>query len=67
MNEDDKKRFARYRKDYVPSPDDEFIINKSKLGEIEEVNIKKCDLVKNILNNITNNNTNNNINNNTSK
>jgi hypothetical protein len=63
MNEEDKKRFCRYRKGYITSIDDEELIlfNKKKqelkeskqkqvLGYINNVNINTDTLIKNITN-----------------
>ena len=69
MNEEDKKRFARYKKGYIPSlEDDEEILNninkqnkdilkqKQVLGYINNVTVNTDTLIKNITNkNITNN------------
>ena len=51
MNEEDNKRFARYRKGFIPPPEDDINIEilKPKLGKIEEVVVKKEDLLKNVL------------------
>lgn len=51
MNEEDKKRFARYRKGYISPPEDDIIIEpaKPKLGYIEHITLKKDDLLKNVL------------------
>ena len=63
MNEDDKKRFARYKKGYIPSlEDDEDILNninkqnkdnlkqKQVLGYINNVTVNTDTLIKNITN-----------------
>jgi len=63
MNEDDKKRFSRYKKGYIPSlEDDEDILNninkqnkdnlkqKQVLGYINNVTVNTDTLIKNITN-----------------
>jgi len=60
MNEEDKKRFARYRKGYIPTLEDENGINNSnsnsnsnnkttKIGFIENINVNMKVLVNNII------------------
>jgi len=55
MNEQDKLRFARYRKDYVQpienENDDNSMNNKTqKIGYISNVEIKADDLIKKVIN-----------------
>ena len=64
MNEEDKKRFSRYKKGYIPSlEDDEEILNnninkqnkdnlkqKQVLGYINNVTVNTDTLIKNITN-----------------
>ena len=64
MNEEDKKRFARYKKGYIPSlEDDEYLNNfnvikqnkdtikqKQVLGYINNVTVNTDTLIKNITN-----------------
>ena len=55
MNEEDKKRFARYRKGYVPTLEDESNINgtsnskTTKIGFIENINVNMNILVNDII------------------
>lgn len=51
MNCEDKKRFARYRKDYIiPSDEDEEIEdNLCKIGQIDKVEINKSILIDTII------------------
>ncbi len=54
MNEDDKKRFARYRPDYKePESEDEKeedkLLNNSKIGFVEKIDINQDDLVSKVL------------------
>jgi len=66
MNQEDKKRFARYRKGYIPSLEDENeIFNNKKtdlndnskqktiLGYINNINVNSDILIKNITSNKT--------------
>ena len=64
MNEEDKKRFARYKKGYIPSLEDEEYLNnfnvikqtkdnlkqKQVLGYINNVTVNTDTLIKNITN-----------------
>lgn len=55
MNEQDKLRFARYRKGYVPpienENDENSMNNKTqKIGYISNVEIKADDLIKKVIN-----------------
>lgn len=56
MNEEDKKRFARYRKGYIPTLENENGLNNSnsnnkntKIGFIENINVNMNVLVNNII------------------
>jgi len=56
MNEEDKKRFARYRKGYIPTLEDEEYINgnthsnkTTKIGFIENINVNMNILVNDII------------------
>ena len=54
MNEEDKKRFARYRKGYIPTLEDENEVNNSnnkttKIGFIENINVNMNILVNDII------------------
>lgn len=53
MNEDDKKRFARYKKGYIQNPnefdDDKINDNKKKLGHIDKININVEEFVKDLI------------------
>ena len=56
MNEEDKKRFARYRKGYIPTLEDENELNNSsnnskttKIGFIENINVNMNVLVNDII------------------
>ena len=51
MNCEDKKRFARYRKDYIiPSDEDEEIEdNLCKIGQIDKIDINKNILINNVI------------------
>ena len=53
MNEEDKKRFARYKPGFI-SPPDEFNIevNRGNVINVETINVKKDELLKNILENV---------------
>ena len=53
MNDEDIKRFARYKPGFIePLEDDEKNkINSTKLGYIEEININKEELVQNAIKN----------------
>lgn len=59
MNEEDKKRFARYRKGYIPTLEDENEVNNSsnnkttKIGFIENINVNMNVLVNDIIVNNT--------------
>jgi hypothetical protein len=62
MNEEDKKRFARYRKGYIPTLEDENELNGSsnnnnnkttKIGFIENINVNVNVLVNDIIINNT--------------
>jgi hypothetical protein len=61
MNEEDKQRFARYRKGYVEpiesvnnTNDDNKLKNKQTLGYIEKIEVNTDSLVKEITKNTTN-------------
>jgi hypothetical protein len=51
MNSEDKKRFERYMKGYVPKDEDNFEENddKNKIGFINNINIEKKTLITNII------------------
>jgi len=49
MNCEDKKRFARYRKDYIIPSDEEIEDNLCKIGEIDKVEINKSILIDTII------------------
>jgi hypothetical protein len=59
MNEEDKQRFARYRKDYIPSVNDDVIIDifdkkkKEQLGFVNNITINKDEIINNVLSNKT--------------
>ena len=65
MNEEDKKRFARYRpgyKELPPTEDNEQDIKKSEkvkdtLGFVEKIEIDKNDLINQVLSEMENNKT----------
>jgi len=52
MNSEDKKRFERYMKGYIPKDEDnvEDNDNKNKIGFINNINIEKQTLITNIIN-----------------
>jgi hypothetical protein len=52
MNEEDKKRFARYRPGYIESEsdDEQHEKNKEKLGYIEKIEVNQEELVNGIIN-----------------
>ena len=66
MNNEDKKRFARYRKGYNPTIEDNDLINYKKndktvnnnqtkiLGYVSDINIKSENLINEITHEITN-------------
>lgn len=49
MNCEDKKRFARYRKDYIIPSDEEIEDNLCKIGQIDKVEINKSILIDTII------------------
>jgi hypothetical protein len=59
MNEEDKKRFARYMKGYIPTEEDNELLNidihnsekkkKEQLGYVEEIKINKDEIINNVL------------------
>lgn len=59
MNSEDKKRFERYMKDYISKDEDNFEDNdnnKNRIGFITNINIKKENLVTNIIDKTTKHN-----------
>ncbi len=59
MNEDDKKRFARYRPGYIEPPENEQTINqdikasekvKDTLGFVEKIEVDPNDLINQVIN-----------------
>ena len=54
MNQEDKKRFERYRKGYIPQNEDESNkssgnYNNTKIGYIDKININKNVLITDII------------------
>ena len=54
MNSEDKKRFERYRKGYIPKNENETVSgsnnnNNSKIGYIDNININKNELITDII------------------
>ena len=55
MNSEDKKRFERYRKGYIPKNEDESVSgsvsnnNNSKIGYIDKIDINKNVLITDII------------------
>lgn len=48
MNSEDKKRFERYRKDYIEPNDEEEKLDINKLGNINNITINKDNLISSI-------------------
>lgn len=49
MNSEDKKRFERYRKGYIEPIEESDITNTNKLGNINNININKDNLITSII------------------
>jgi hypothetical protein len=54
MNSEDKKRFERYRKGYIPKNEDESVSgsnsgSNTKIGYIDNININKNGLITDII------------------
>jgi len=49
MNTEDKKRFERYRKDYIETNEEVEYLTSTKLGDINNITINKDNLISSII------------------